>query len=210
MLPRRTSLSRTSGLTTATPLARTTGLARTGGLSSTGPVKARKPAPTRQERDAKQSTKTRSPLWCEIRIDGVCHGRGLDFSHRIAQSQGGPWLASNGIRVCRACHQWCHQNPTVAKAHGWFVQPTYRRSDTQRVLIPAAEFPALLWIISQPTPQWVHLHDDSRVTIADLTVIADWLAYPAAGLGMTGGIAGWTAQDQAAFADAVAEQRGER
>lgn len=87
------------------PLVQGKPLERTTRLRSSGPLKAKRPTMSAAERLAKRITRARSGGWCEIRLPGVCVGRALDFSHRIAAGRGGKWLASNGLDACRFCHE---------------------------------------------------------------------------------------------------------
>lgn len=58
--------------------------------------------------------------WCEIRLP-CCTGRAQDPSHRVAAGRGGPRSLSNLIGACRACHDWCHDNPIEARDNGWHL-----------------------------------------------------------------------------------------
>lgn len=119
-----------------------------------------KPGAVNVERLAKRLVRARSNNVCELRIESVCDGQGLDFSHRLARSQGGPWLASNGVRACRSCHSWCHAHPEVAYSWGWQLRPIYHLVDGKRVLRPAVDFPAYLWTPGAYMAGWVWLLDD--------------------------------------------------
>lgn len=88
-----------------TELRSTTPLERTSRLRSSGPIKAKRPVVSPEEKLAKRIVRARSKGWCEIRLPGICVGRALDFSHRIAAGRGGKWLASNGLDACRFCHE---------------------------------------------------------------------------------------------------------
>ena len=59
-----------------------------------------------------------------------CGRPASDWSHRRARSQGGLWMASNGIALCRACHAWAHANPALARLAGWHV-PSWADPDTE-------------------------------------------------------------------------------
>lgn len=64
-------------------------------------------------------------------------GRGgrLERHHRRAKHMGGSkgrahtQCACNGLRLCRTCHRWVHENVTEATDHGWIVK--------QAVVLPA-------------------------------------------------------------------------
>lgn len=57
-------------------------------------------------------------------------GRGgrLERHHRRAKHMGGSkgrahtQCACNGLRLCRTCHRWVHENVTEATDHGWIVK----------------------------------------------------------------------------------------
>jgi hypothetical protein len=62
--------------------------------------------------------------WCQR-----CGRAGrLENHHRRAKSMGGSkarshtQCACNGLRLCRACHQWVHEHPAAAREHGWIVR----------------------------------------------------------------------------------------
>lgn len=85
----------------------------------------RRPVVTSEERRARRLVKRRSGGVCEIQVSReVCHGRALDFSHRVREGQGGPWSASNGLHACRGCHAWLDANRAAARAKGWSLRST--------------------------------------------------------------------------------------
>ena len=47
----------------------------------------------------------------------ACQGR-LDPHHIFRRGQGGPDTLENLITLCRAHHDWVHQNPLAAQGHG--------------------------------------------------------------------------------------------
>ena len=49
------------------------------------------------------------------------HQAGLDPSHRIAASRGGPWALWNLAALCRDCHRYAHRYPLWALERGWFI-----------------------------------------------------------------------------------------
>jgi hypothetical protein len=98
---------------------------------STGPTKARKTPQSAEEKAAKRITRTRSAGWCEVRLPGICLGRASNWHHRKNRSQGGLWLASNGLHVCGTGTTGCHGALTNTngraeefRAAGWIV-PSY-------------------------------------------------------------------------------------
>lgn len=64
----------------------------------------------------------RAKGWCEIRVSGVCEGRGVQAHHRLRRSQGGPDHADNLAWTCAACHQFVHAHPEWAYAMGWLLR----------------------------------------------------------------------------------------
>lgn len=63
------------------------------------------------------------------RSDGLCERcscPGHSIHHRLKLSQGGPWSASNCVRLCgdgvRLCHGWVEHNPDAARAEGFHVR----------------------------------------------------------------------------------------
>lgn len=132
-------------------------------------------SPAGLENKARQIVYARSAHQCEVRLPGVCLGRATNWHHRINRSQGGPWLASNGLHVCGSGVHGCHgllTNPNGRGAefgaHGWTVTPHYERSpNAARRLIPAAKFPVYLWRPDAFGPEWAFLNDDGSTTPID-------------------------------------------
>lgn len=60
------------------------------------------------------------------RSGGTCERCGAapaaEWDHRKNRSQGGLWLPSNGLHLCRNCHAWKTSNPLRATRHGWAVK----------------------------------------------------------------------------------------
>lgn len=108
-------------------------------------LRARRRAAGPEEKHARELVAARS--------GGSCEGCGrpgpIDWSHRVARSQGGPWSASNGLALCRPDHEWAHANPVEARSVGWMLR---RHEDP-------ATAPALLHGVG-----WVLLGDDGSVT----------------------------------------------
>lgn len=153
-MKQRKPLARRTGLRATTPLSRSTRLA------SSGPVKARRSIGlTAAERGAKDIVVARAAGRCEIGV--MCRrAEGVDFSHRWAEGQGGPYLPSNGLLACRLDHEMIHANPNYAKAHGWFIPPTYRRaSGAPSEPVAPAEVPVFVWRAGGWGPEWVWLDD---------------------------------------------------
>lgn len=95
-------------------------------LSLSGRIKPKRRSRTTEESAARDLVMTRA--------EGLCEGCGkaepLEWSHRKARSQGGPWCASNGMALCRPCHRFAHAHPIVAKQLGWHVS-SYSNPETR-------------------------------------------------------------------------------
>ncbi len=83
----------------------------------------------RQQRARTSPEERRARAVVTERSGGVCEGcsaaRATDWSHRVAEGQGGPYCPSNGMHLCRACHAWLHANPTAARdERGWRLLST--------------------------------------------------------------------------------------
>lgn len=97
--------------------------------SSAGPVKPRKSPAQPGMAHGRKLVYARSGGWCEVRIPGVCLGRGMSWHHRKNRSQGGTWAASNGLHCCgdgvTGCHGALTNPPRGRKAEfqgsGWIV-----------------------------------------------------------------------------------------
>jgi hypothetical protein len=70
--------------------------------------------------------------WCEVRIHGVCLGKGTNYQHRKNRSQCAKyerWAPSNGLYVCGSgttgCHGYIHAHPKESYANGWMVRQVY-------------------------------------------------------------------------------------
>ena len=102
------------------------------------------------EARARDAVAGRSGGLCEIRLRG-CFGRALDWHHRLLKGQGGLWQASNGLHLCR----WCHEavtntrgNRATYEQNGWLIP-----ANTVPAIVPA-DVPVLL-----PSGQRVFLDD---------------------------------------------------
>lgn len=174
-LPKRvTPLEPGGPLRRGKPLRRTpfpdrgTGLKRRTTMPQRGaPKKQRegKPNPDAGKEDAQEIVRRRPGPggWCEARSPW-CQGRGTQYSHRWHKGQGGPWRASNGLRVCglgnaAGCHGWIHQHPIEAEKLGWIVHPGPDGTvDTTLV-------PALIWTVNYGRAR-VLLDDKGGVDLA--------------------------------------------
>jgi hypothetical protein len=74
------------------------------------------------ESPARKAVYGRSNGDCEIRIPGVCTGRGTEWHHRRFRSQGGPWAPSNGLHLCGSCHQEVTDVRPEHDVNGWWVK----------------------------------------------------------------------------------------
>lgn len=84
------------------------------------PLKPSRPKVTAEERNARKVLAARS----EGRCEGCQREPATDWAHRVARSQGGPWVASNGLHLGRGCHGWAHANPVRARELGWILRST--------------------------------------------------------------------------------------
>lgn len=117
------TLRRTGSWPRKVPLRSNLPLSSRSRLSSNGRLKrtpfvAKAPKGTSEEKTAKKVVKARSGLICE----GCANRRASDFSHRVNEGQGGPWVASNGLHLCRPCHNWIGNNLREARAKGWYLR----------------------------------------------------------------------------------------
>lgn len=71
---------------------------------------------------ARAEVRGRAKGWCEIRVSGVCAGRGSQAHHKLRRSQGGPDVADNLAWTCEPCHRFVHANPEWAYALGWLLR----------------------------------------------------------------------------------------
>lgn len=55
--------------------------------------------------------------------------RGCHWHHRKNRSQGGRWVASNGLHLCVYCHKKITEGPTAAYDHGWSVRSGFDPAD---------------------------------------------------------------------------------
>lgn len=122
---RRAPLRHTPFTSRGTPLKRRTPIKQKAAPKGTG----LKGGAADDGKEAAQRLVRRRPLngWCEARSPW-CQGRANQYSHRWHEGQGGPWTASNGLRVCglgnaAGCHGWIHQHPIEAERLGWIVRP---------------------------------------------------------------------------------------
>lgn len=83
------------------------------------------------ERRARRIVARRSGGICE-----ACDRRpAVDWHHRCGRAQGGRWCPSNGLHLCRQCHEWVTTHPTAAREYGWSVRRAAEPS-RERVWLP--------------------------------------------------------------------------
>lgn len=80
------------------------------------------------ERTCRKIVKARAGDHCErCYIHASMYG--LTLHHRVKKGQGGPWTASNCVRLCGhgttpdGCHSWVEHNPNDAEFEGFHVRP---------------------------------------------------------------------------------------
>jgi hypothetical protein len=131
-------------------------------------VRTAKPKQGRPKPDgpAESTLANRARKAVHDRFDGRCEMRSpwcrvwaMNFSHRLAEGQGGLWTTSNGLAACGmgnlyGCHGYLHQHPLEAKKNGWIVQP-WEDPLKKRVLIH-----------SKFGHTWVLLDDEGGMTLA--------------------------------------------
>lgn len=80
----------------------------------------KRPKRTAEEAEARRLVRERSGGTCE----GCGQRPAVEWSHRVARSQGGLWLASNGLHLCSpgGCHDAAHHRPEWARGLGWMVR----------------------------------------------------------------------------------------
>lgn len=101
------------------------------------------------EAQARRLVYARSGGACEFGIPGICTRIGAEWCHRLNRSQGGKWLASNGMHGCRVCHRVTtntNGRRRLYEAHGWVLRRHQDPVDT----------PSLIH------GRWVLLTDDGR------------------------------------------------
>lgn len=117
---------------------------------------------SKAETEARVIVARRSGGVCEI---CACRAA-VDWHHRLNRSQGGLWLASTGLDLCRACHDTIGAEPGRAYARGWLV-----RRGVDPAVMPA-------WLMTSHGPCYVRLTNDGRMFAVDLTPVATYLHAP--------------------------------
>lgn len=67
----------------------------------------------------KKEVRERSGGRCEVRVPGVCTGRGEQVHHVILRGQGGPDELWNLLDACAACHRYVHDHPAESYENEW-------------------------------------------------------------------------------------------
>ena len=70
------------------------------------------------EKEARRLVAERSGGICEI----CSQARATDWHHRRNRSQGGTWVAANGLHLCRPCHRMVTETRTDFYDLGWLVR----------------------------------------------------------------------------------------
>ncbi|WP_339125576.1 hypothetical protein [Pseudonocardia sp. D17] len=107
------------------------------------------------EARGKRVVARRSGGWCETCDLQQAH----DWHHRLNRSQGGTWAPSNGLHVCRPCHDWIGLWPVSALERGWHLEP---HEDPRR---------ARVWLARHG---WSLLHDSGDVDRLDVAHTHHW------------------------------------
>jgi len=112
-----------------------------------------------RERVAREAVAQRSGGVCEVGGEARCARPATEWHHRRNRSQGGQWVAANGLHLCRDHHAWIGDHPQRAYALGWLVpngvtpdEWPVRRFDEQ-----AYQQPGDIWAPSEPHPRQVEL-----------------------------------------------------
>jgi 5-methylcytosine-specific restriction endonuclease McrA len=65
------------------------------------------------EKQCRAVVKERSQLRCEY-----CGHSAFEMHHRKNRSQSGQWTPANILHLCRECHRWATEHPTLANVFG--------------------------------------------------------------------------------------------
>lgn len=151
---KRTRLERKTSMKTGSSL-------RSSKPPADGPVKPvqRKTGKHVGENKAKRLARQRSGGDCEVRSPWH-QGPAREFSHRLAEGQGGKWLVVNGLDSCGhgnldGCHGYIHQHPEEATKYGWMVSAWGDPATT----------PVLMW--HDGRQDWFLLCEDGTAVLAD-------------------------------------------
>ena len=123
-------MTRRAALRAGSAMVRRTGLRRAPVARTRPRLRTSIARPSPEELLAKDLVSARSGDRCEF-----CGSTANDWAHRMARSQLGRWEATNGLALCRPCHDWCHDNPSAAKAAGLILESS-RSPATAPVWLP--------------------------------------------------------------------------
>lgn len=70
-------------------------------------------------RQARNFVRSRANGRCEVRIEGVCLGRGDAAHHIVPRGRGGSDDPGNLLHVCSPCHRHIHAHPEWARQQGF-------------------------------------------------------------------------------------------
>lgn len=83
------------------------------------------------------AVRERSGGWCELRIPGVCQGRGVCGHEKRKRSQGGdPTDPENVMHSCIACNGWVEERPREAAERQVSISKKYPVGDH---IVPAED-----------------------------------------------------------------------
>lgn len=105
-------MQRSGSLKRKTPLTSRTGLTRSA-------PKRRKRRPTGFSPEVREQVRRRACFRCEA-TTSACTGKLEEIHHRKLRRHGDHRL-QNSLGVCRACHRFIHDNPTVSYIMGHLV-----------------------------------------------------------------------------------------
>lgn len=122
------------------------------------------------EREGRELVYGRSGGLCEVRIDGICLGPGMNWHHRLDRIHGGTWAASNGLHVCgsgdpgHGCHGALTTPPEGRgqefEDNGWTV-PSWRKNP------PKVRVLRTVWRGDEWVSEWGYLTDLGGWTATD-------------------------------------------
>lgn len=106
-----------TSIPTKTPLRRKKPLARGCKLRRVSRKRARM---GRNRTRCNQLVALRSQGWCELRIGGVCQGKGVMVHEILTRARGGSITdPENCLHACAACHRWAHDHDEQATKLGF-------------------------------------------------------------------------------------------
>lgn len=106
------------------------------------------PAPVMPEAEGRAMVMHRALGMCEVQVVPGCRQGEPEWHHRQSR-RADDHRPSNGLAVCRPCHNWLHAHPREAVAHGWIVLVAGN--------LPPAEVAVLLHPRGTGPAVWVNL-----------------------------------------------------